>query len=62
MKKRKGFRITQDDFLLANRKAAREEEIKAHGRQILFRSVKQRSRKHYDRKRDKSAGIHQEDD
>lgn len=43
--------------MLANRKAAREEEIRLHGRQILFRTVKQKSRKAYDRKRDKNFPI-----
>ena len=32
---KKKFRITEKDFLLANRKAAREEEIREHGRQII---------------------------
>ena len=45
MKKKKNFRITQDDFLLANRKAAREEEIQAHGKQVIFRPVWQKSKK-----------------
>ena len=57
MKHRKNCRITEKDFLLANRKASREEEILAHGKQITFRSVKQKSKKVYDRKRQKSAGI-----
>ena len=57
MAKKKKLKITQDDFMLANRKAAREEEIRLHGRQILFRNVKQKSRKAYDRKRDKNSPI-----
>ncbi len=57
MKHRKNYRITEKDFLLANRKASREEEILAHGKQITFRSVKQKSKKVYDRKRQKRAGI-----
>lgn len=55
--KQKRFRITQKDFLLANRKAAREEEILAHGRQCIFRSVTQKSKKVYDRNRLKRTGI-----
>lgn len=51
------FRITEKDFLLANRKASREEEIARHGKQILFRTTKQKSKKVYDRKRLKKAGI-----
>ena len=35
---KKRLRITERDFLLANRKAAREEEILAHGKPIIFRS------------------------
>ena len=54
---KKKFRITEKDFLLANRKASREEEIERHGRQIVFRTLKQKSKKVYDRKRLKKAGI-----
>ena len=45
------YRITVEDFLKANRKASREEEIAAHGKQISFRKTMQKSRKVYDRKR-----------
>ena len=61
MKANKKYRITEKDFLLANRKAAREEEIQAHGKQIIFRAVKQKSKKSYDRKRQKRAGINLDD-
>ena len=44
------FRITEKDFLLANRKASREEEIAKYGKQVLFRTTKQKSKKVYDRK------------
>ena len=47
-KKRKpksGYRITVDDFLKANRKASREEEIAAHGKQISFRTLLRKSAK-----------------
>ena len=53
-KKRKpksGYRITVDDFLKANRKASREEEIASHGSQVSFRRVLHKSRRQYDRKR-----------
>ena len=56
------FRITENDFLLANRKASREEEIAKYGKQILFRTTKQKSKKVYDRKRLKKAGIKLTDD
>ena len=46
----KKFRITQEDFLLGNRRAARLEDIERHGRPTAFRSKLQESRKAYDRK------------
>ena len=55
------FRITEKDFLLANRKASREEEIAQYGKQVLFRTTKQKSKKVYDRKRLKKAGIISDD-
>ena len=61
MKHNKRLRITQDDFLLANRRASRMEEIEAHGRQIIFRTVKQKSKKVYDRNSLKRAGIKSDD-
>lgn len=48
MKHRK-LRITNKDFMLANRKAAREEEIALHGKQVSMRSVLHKSKKAYDR-------------
>ena len=61
MGNRKKFRITERDFLVANRKAAREEEIREHGKQIIFRSALQRSRKTYSRKNFKKTGISDDD-
>lgn len=61
MGKNKKFRITEKDFLLANRKASREEEIAKYGRQIMFRTMTQKSKKVYDRKRLKKAGIGNDD-
>ena len=49
--KHKRFRITKDDYIIANRKASREEEIAAHGKQISMRHVLHKSKKAYDRKR-----------
>lgn len=60
-KKGKRLRITERDFLLANRKAAREEEILAHGKPIIFRSHLQVSKKKYNRRQMKKA-ITQTDD
>lgn len=58
---KKRFRITEKDFLLANRKASREEEIAKYGKQIMFRTTTQKSKKDYDRKRLKKAGINSDD-
>lgn len=44
------FRITQEDFLLANRKASREEEIFLHGKPVSGRRLLHRSKKQYSRK------------
>ena len=59
---KKKFRITESDFLLANRKASREEELERHGKQIIFRTITQKSKKVYDRKRLKKADIKLIDD
>lgn len=47
--KKNTFKITEEDFLLANRRASRMEEIENHGRQISFRKVTFKSKKAYDR-------------
>lgn len=60
--KDKKLRITEKDFLLANRRASRTEEIEKYGRQILMRSITHKSKKVYDRKRLKRAGINYNDD
>ncbi len=49
--KRKKLRITEKDFLLANRRAARIEEIEAHGHPVSFRKAIHQSKKVYDRKK-----------
>ena len=54
--KRKTLHITEADFMLANRRAARLEDIAAHGRPVAFRKVLHKSKKLYDRKRLKSPG------
>ena len=56
-KKMKKLRITEADYLLAQRKAARLEEIAAHGKPVSMRSTIHKSKKVYDRKRLKKAGI-----
>ena len=60
--KNKKLRITEKDFLLANRRASRAEEIEKYRKQILMRSVTHKSKKVYDRKRLKKAGISYNDD
>lgn len=50
-KKLKKLRITEADFMLANRRAARLEEIAEHGRPVSFRRSIHKSKKLYDRKR-----------
>lgn len=48
-------RITEGDYLKANRRASRKEEIEAHGHPLEFRRV-HRSKRAYDRKKIK-AGL-----
>lgn len=50
-KKQKKLRITEADYMLANRRAARLEEIAEHGHPVSFRKVVHKSEKVYDRKR-----------
>ena len=50
-KKQKSLRITEADFLLANRRAARLEEIELHGKPVSFRKILQKSTKVYSRNR-----------
>ncbi len=60
--KNKKLRITEKDFLLANRKASRAEEIEKYGKQIMMRTLTKKKKKVYDRKRLKKAGINRNDD
>ena len=60
-KKLKKLRITEADFMLANRRAARMEEIAGHGRPVTFRSTIHKSKKVYDRKKEKRAGVNLND-
>ena len=50
-KKQKVLRSTEADHMLAQRRAARLEEIAAHGKPVTFRTTIQKSKKVYDRKR-----------
>ena len=57
-KKQKKLRITEADFMLANRRAARAEDLAEHGgRPVSFRTALHKSKKVYDRKRLKRVGI-----
>lgn len=47
------MRITREDYVKANRKASREEELAAHGRPVRTGGV-HRSKKVYNRKRSKA--------
>ena len=47
----KKLRVTQADYMLAQRRAARMEEIAEHGKPVSLRSAVHRSKKAYDRKR-----------
>lgn len=55
--KTKRLTITEKDFLLANRRASRQEELDAHGRQVIFRTHIQKSGKMYDRKKNRRVAI-----
>ena len=58
MKRRqKKLRITEADFMLANRRAARLEEIAEHGKPVSFRRAIHKSKKVYDRKRLKKMAL-----
>ena len=50
-KKQKKLRITQADYMLAQRRAARLEEISEHGKPVSFRKALHKSKKAYDRKK-----------
>ena len=59
-RKQKKLRITEADFMLANRRAARLEEIAEQGKPVSFRRATHKSKKVYDRKRlKKLAGVEQ---
>ena len=60
-KKMKMLRITEADFMLANRRAARMEEIAGHGRPVSFRTALHKSKKVYARKKEKRAGVNLND-
>lgn len=52
------YKITQDDYIKANRKASREEEISLYGKQIYNRHTIHKSKKQYNRKRDRRTSLY----
>ena len=52
------YRFSEIDYIKANRKASREEEIRLYGRQINARTTIQKSKKTYNRQRDKKVRIY----
>ena len=59
--KHKRFRITEANYLKANRKAARQEEIESHGHPVQGRAMIHKKKKVYDRNRMKRAAIKSDD-
>ena len=59
--KQKRLRITEADYLKANRKASRQEEIESHGHPVQGRAMIHKSKKVYDRNRMKRAAIKSDD-
>ena len=59
--RRKKLRITEADYLKANRKASRQEEIESHGHPVHGRAMIHKSKKVYDRNRIKRAAIKSDD-
>ena len=59
--KQKKMRITLKDFILANRRASRAEEIEKYGQQVHNRRMVHKSKKKYDRKAMKRAVIKGDD-
>lgn len=59
-RKHRKLRITEADYMLANRRASRLLEIQEHGKPVPLRSVAHKSKKVYDRKRLKRTGINED--
>lgn len=60
-RKQKKLRITEADYMLAQRRASRILEIQEHGRPVSYTAF-HKSKMVYDRKRLKKAGINFTDD
>ena len=59
-RKHRKLRITEADYMLANRRASRLLEIQEHGKPVPLRSVAHKSKKVYDRKKLKRTGINED--
>ena len=59
-RKNKKLRITEADYMLGQRRAARLEEIALHGKLVSMRSMKHKSPKIYDRNRLKKVDFGQD--
>lgn len=53
----KSYKFTQDDYIKANRKASRDEEIALYGKQIYNRHLIHKSKKKYNRQRDRKVPL-----
>ena len=51
-------KITEIDYIKANRKASREEEIDLYGKQIANRTIVHKSKKAYNRQQNKIIKIY----
>jgi hypothetical protein len=51
-------KITEIDYIKANRKASREEEISLYGKQIANRTTVHKSKKSYNRQQNKIINIY----
>ena len=51
------MKITEDTYVKANRRASRNEEIRLYGKQISNRQVVHKSKKQYNRQRDKKVPL-----
>ena len=59
--KQKKMKITEADYLKANRRASRQEEIESHGHPVHRRAMIHKSKKVYDRNNIKRAIIRNDD-
>lgn len=51
------YKFTREDYIKANRKASREEEIALYGKQIHNRHLIHKSKKKYNRQRDRKVPL-----